>query len=255
MAFWDPHFHTRPFGSEVAIEPKGGVSVPKFVRTLAGVTTMLGFITAAIGLILSWHLFSAGAAFFVVGMLAMFAIDKLGKTSDRLRWFYYRLAERRNGWDFAFYLENDKGVRAATAVGMDGAAHDAERETSPDPRLRWLSTTIPELLKPTVGTWGSLRIKAGYWGAVKGRPFWLGLSDADVHAALATKANRQDVHGTDGRRATLFALLLAFPLPRDTGLRMTVFPRCRLQRWDVEDRVHRVQQPVQDSSRPCRDQP
>ena len=222
---WDPHFGTRPFRSEPVAKPSAGIAIPAWLKSAVGTFLLVAFAGLAVGLMLSQTLLFVSIPAIVVAFAALIAMDKLGKVQDRLRWFYFQLAER-NGWDFAYYQPNQLGRRAARSVGMEDITVDPNAETDPDPRIVWVFKRIPELLRPGRGSWTPFQMQAGYWGDLRGgTPFWMGLASLEVNATLGTKAKRTDDNGTEGSKGSLFRIALAYPLPRDSGLRMTVLPR------------------------------
>ncbi|MEM7567936.1 MAG: hypothetical protein AAF321_11965, partial [Pseudomonadota bacterium] len=137
-----------------------------------------------------------------------------GQTAKRLGWGFERMA---TSYGEAATLRGEGAVLAGPP---------AKGEDYVDPRVMAVAQRVPELMRARLGQPIMTRIDAVFRGHAASRrverPFWLGLSSANVNASLGTASVRRDAHGGAGTSGLGFTLCAAFPLERDTGVRAAI---------------------------------
>ena len=202
---WDPITGTLPFARQQVTPPGEGIKLPGWINTVLGLLA----IAATIAIVVAF--FWRPAAWFGVPALALsvgglIGGDMLSKTAEKRDWLFFALAEK-NDWAFRLIereVRYKSGGRSARSV---------------DPFAERVYQRIPELCRARPGQLIPLRFHAMYWGRTKaGIPFWLGLQQYEVDAALAAEAIRKDAFGGRAAQGRLFNMAVAYDLERDTGI-------------------------------------
>ncbi|MER0240255.1 hypothetical protein [Fulvimarina sp. MAC8] len=230
---WDPFVGTRPYVREAAERPVVRFKIPDWVKRLFLYAMLLGLVIVLASFVfqnLVW--IGVGLLFGGVGMSIL--LDSLGKPEAMRRWLYAEIA-KRTGWahrhvdlDKAGDGKGSANKPASLTEALKEAKRRKEGEPAPSvleayaehPLLAGPYSTVPELLKPHLGQPLPIRLQALYWGETREAiPFWLGAEIMDTDLTFAASALRNDRFGNSNRTGRILAMLAAYQLDRDTGIR------------------------------------
>ncbi|EFL88224.1 hypothetical protein [Ahrensia sp. R2A130] len=242
---WDPFEGSVPAGREEVREPKGRVRVPGWVAAGGIVGALIGFVV-----LFSYTIFDSenvlftGLGFIFCGFLMAFGAEKAMKSEQWKRWTYFRVA-RDNNWSFRLVKKpvtresdganrpvNRKAVwqakQTAKGMGMDPGMADklsgfaisvGAKERVYDPLIAQAYRKIGQLMASRPGQLIPIDIEALFRGRTKGgTPFWLGAQMAKTVMVGASKTLKTDARGNSEKYGHGVAMVLGFPLNRDTGI-------------------------------------
>lgn len=240
---WDP-FEKQILAERQQVDPpQGRIPVPAWVSTLAIISAVAGFV------VLFSTFFIGGETITFTGIIIIaisfgmaFGADALRKDMEWERWILYRVAHD-NDWSFRLVRHengkdglNDPTRRRAvwqvkhsvTSVTADSNTADklaqfaddvGGRERTYDPLIAEAYRKIGHLMAARPGQPIPIDVSALYRGRTKdGVPFWMGAQLAKTVMVAANKALKTDARGNADGHGHGIALVLAFPLSRDTGI-------------------------------------
>ncbi|MEP1931970.1 MAG: hypothetical protein ABJJ37_11880 [Roseibium sp.] len=219
---WDPFVGEVDFHQQSVANPREGIEIPDFFRSLAGVLVLAGFVICFVGIFYRDALW-LGVPSLCIGLVGLLGIDHLNNKDGKIRWLLYQLAEA-NRWAFEVLpstnlQKNEALKRPANQPRENGSARQPG-EIPMDPRVRRVYDRVGDLLTGKVGRVTVLDIDAFFWGETrKSVPFWMAIGVVQADMTLAAPSLKTDAYGNTSNQAYMLQMLCAYRLDRDTGIR------------------------------------
>ncbi|MFD0914797.1 hypothetical protein ACFQ14_00080 [Pseudahrensia aquimaris] len=204
---WDPFDGQMPSERQTVSEPGTRITVPPWVSSIGILTALLGFLVLFVGPNGDATML-VGSGLVLASFAAVFVAQALRKDKQWERWTYFCVA-RDNDWSFRL-------VKQPSAEDREEGNGDAAY----DPAVERAYREIGQLMASRPGQPIPVQIAALYRGRTKsGVPFWMGAQLSKTVMVLAAEELKTDSRGNTGGHGHGIAMVLGFPLARNTGVK------------------------------------
>lgn len=222
---WDPFVGQVDFRQDIVKKPHAGIKIPAWLRSVAGIMCLLGFLFFLAAFIYPNALW-IGVPSTILGVIGMLSIDHLNNTERQIDWLLFNLA-KQNNWAFEVLpTTNRQKAEAMEQLLRRKRAEGSEHmpgERPLDPRLKHLRERAGDLMHVKIGHVTILKIDAFFRGETSNRiPFWMAIGVTGSDMTLSESALKKDNHGNVGNQSFMFQMLCAYQLDRDTKIRARI---------------------------------